>query len=186
VSIRTGIYLAQAGEFGFALLTIGADRGLIQPAWVSPILAAMVLSMIVTPFMIMRSEALVYRLSRSAVAERSVESPSCRNTAMKEARHVIICGFGRCGKNLAALFEKERISFVALEINDDEVARRSPIAGYPRRGSAIRADLASLARRWLEPSLGGRSAPSSYRQQPPQERLYWSGQRECWPRPWPS
>jgi len=129
VSIRTGIYLAQAGEFGFVLLTIGADRGLIQPAWVSPILAAMVLSMIATPFLIMRSEALVYRLSRSAWLERSVEITELSKHAMKEARHVIICGFGRCGKNLAALFEKERISFVALDINDDEVAK-DRIAGY--------------------------------------------------------
>ena len=129
VSIRTGIYLAQAGEFGFVLLTIGADRGLIQTAWVSPILAGMVLSMIATPFLIMRSEALVYRLSRSAWLERSVEITELSKHAMKEARHVIICGFGRCGKNLAALFEKERISFVALEINDDEVAK-DRIAGY--------------------------------------------------------
>ena len=129
VSIRTGIYLAQAGEFGFVLLTIGADRGLIQTAWVSPILAGMVLSMIATPFLIMRSEALVYRLSRSAWLERSVEITELSKHAMKEARHVIICGFGRCGKNLAALFEKERISFVALDINDDEVAK-DRIAGY--------------------------------------------------------
>jgi CPA2 family monovalent cation:H+ antiporter-2 len=129
VSIRTGIYLAQAGEFGFVLLTLGADRGLIQTAWVSPILAGMVLSMIATPFMIMRSEALVYRLSRSAWLERSVEITELSKHSMKAARHVIICGFGRCGKNLAALFEKERISFVALEINDDEVAK-DRIAGY--------------------------------------------------------
>jgi len=129
VSIRTGIYLAQAGEFGFVLLTIGADRGLIQTAWVSPILAGMVLSMIATPLLIVRSEALVYRLSRSAWLERSVEITELSKHAMKEARHVIICGFGRCGKNLAALFEKERISFVALEINDDEVAK-DRIAGY--------------------------------------------------------
>jgi CPA2 family monovalent cation:H+ antiporter-2 len=129
VSIRTGIYLAQAGEFGFVLLTLGTDRGLIESAWVSPILAAMVLSMLATPFMIMRSETLVYRLSRSAWLERSVEITELSKHSMKEARHVIICGFGRCGKNLAALFEKERISFVALEINDDEVAK-DRIAGY--------------------------------------------------------
>jgi len=129
VSIRTGIYLAQAGEFGFVLLTLGTDRGLIESAWVSPILAAMVLSMLATPFMIMRSETLVYRLSRSAWLERSVEITELSKHSMKEARHVIICGFGRCGKNLAALFEKERISFVALDINDDEVAK-DRIAGY--------------------------------------------------------
>ena len=128
-SIRTGIYLAQAGEFGFVLLSLGTERGLIEPAWVSPILAAMVLSMLATPFMMMRSEALVFRLSRSAWLERSVEITELSKHAMHENRHVIICGFGRCGKNLAALFEKEKMSFVALEINDDEVAK-DRISGY--------------------------------------------------------
>ncbi len=129
VSIRTGIYLAQAGEFGFVLLTLGSERGLIEPAWASPILAAMVLSMIATPFMIMQSELLVYRFSRSAWLERSVELTQLSQHALKDRRHVIICGFGRCGKNLAALFEKDNIGFVALEINDDEVAK-DRIAGY--------------------------------------------------------
>ena len=42
VALRTGLYLAQAGEFGFVLLTLGADGGLVAPEWVSPILASMV------------------------------------------------------------------------------------------------------------------------------------------------
>ena len=142
VSIRTGIYLAQAGEFGFVLLTLGSERGLIEPAWVSPILAAMVLSMIMTPFMIMRSESLVYRFSRSAWLERSVELTELSQHALKDRQHVIICGFGRCGKNLAAIFDKERIRFVALDINDDEVAR-DRIAGY-RVELGDSTDLASL------------------------------------------
>jgi monovalent cation:H+ antiporter-2, CPA2 family len=32
VALRTGLYLAQAGEFGFVLLTLGADRGLVAPS----------------------------------------------------------------------------------------------------------------------------------------------------------
>jgi CPA2 family monovalent cation:H+ antiporter-2 len=49
-ALRTGLYLAQAGEFGFVLLTLGASTGLVAPEWMSPILASMVLSMLATPF----------------------------------------------------------------------------------------------------------------------------------------
>jgi monovalent cation:H+ antiporter-2, CPA2 family len=63
VALRTGLYLAQAGEFGFVLLTLGADNGLVAPEWVSPVLASMVLSMLATPFLIMHSNRIVNRLS---------------------------------------------------------------------------------------------------------------------------
>jgi CPA2 family monovalent cation:H+ antiporter-2 len=59
VALRTGLYLAQAGEFGFVLLTLGADNGLVPPEWISPILASMVLSMLATPFIIMYSNRIV-------------------------------------------------------------------------------------------------------------------------------
>ena len=62
VAIRTGLYLAQAGEFGFVLLTLGAEQALIAPQWQSPVLAAMVLSMLATPFVILSSNRVVMRL----------------------------------------------------------------------------------------------------------------------------
>ena len=51
VALRTGLYLAQAGEFGFVLLTLGAAAAAWStPQWMSPVLASMVLSMLATPF----------------------------------------------------------------------------------------------------------------------------------------
>jgi monovalent cation:H+ antiporter-2, CPA2 family len=43
VALRTGLYLAQAGEFGFVLLTLGAEQQLIEPMWLSPVLGRRVL-----------------------------------------------------------------------------------------------------------------------------------------------
>ena len=63
VALRTGLYLAQAGEFGFVLLALGALNGLVAPQWVSPVLACMVLSMLATPFIIMHSNWVVMKLS---------------------------------------------------------------------------------------------------------------------------
>src|SRR5450830_340560 len=55
VSLRTGLYLAQAGEFGFVLLTLAQTNALVPPALMNPILASMVLSMLATPFIILFS-----------------------------------------------------------------------------------------------------------------------------------
>jgi K+:H+ antiporter len=61
-AIRTGLYLAQAGEFGFVLLALGVENQLLVGNWMSPVLAAMVLSMLLTPFMVMWSGRIVMRL----------------------------------------------------------------------------------------------------------------------------
>ena len=62
VALRTGLYLAQAGEFGFVLLTLAQGSKLVPPELLNPILAGMVLSMLATPFIIMRSTQIVMKL----------------------------------------------------------------------------------------------------------------------------
>src|SRR5690349_1502275 len=63
VSIRTGLALAQAGEFGFVLLTLTSGANLIDPFIIQLVLASMVLSMLVAPFLIEKSDAIVMKLS---------------------------------------------------------------------------------------------------------------------------
>ncbi len=48
-AIRTGVWLAQAGEFGFVLLALGTTVGLVSDAALQPVLAAMLLSMLAQP-----------------------------------------------------------------------------------------------------------------------------------------
>ena len=128
VALRTGLYLAQAGEFGFVLLTLGADNGLVSPEWMSPILASMVLSMLATPFLIAHSNAIVNRLSSSDWLLQSVALTSIAKKAIGTEGHVIICGYGRSGQNLARLLEPERIPYMALDLDPDRV-RMAAAAG---------------------------------------------------------
>jgi len=128
VALRTGLYLAQAGEFGFVLLTMGADLGLIDAKWLSPVLASMVLSMLATPFLIMKADAIVLRLSPSDWLMQSVAVTSIAKRAMNTEAHVIIAGFGRCGQNLARILEKEHIPYMALDLDPDRV-RQAAAAG---------------------------------------------------------
>ena len=128
VALRTGLYLAQAGEFGFVLLTLGADHGLLTPEWMSPVLASMVLSMLATPFLIMGSNRIVNRLSANDWLMQSVALTSIAKKTIATEGHVIICGYGRSGQNLARLLVPERIPYMALDLDPDRV-RQAAAAG---------------------------------------------------------
>jgi CPA2 family monovalent cation:H+ antiporter-2 len=148
-SLRVGLYLAQAGEFGFVLLTLGAEQRLIAPQWVSPVLAAMVLSMLAAPFLVMNADRIVSRLSANDWLMQSVALTSIAKKAMATEAHVIICGFGRSGQNLARLLEPERIPYMALDLDPDRVrqaaaAGRSVVFGDAARLQSLMA--AGLAR----------------------------------------
>lgn len=128
VALRTGLYLAQAGEFGFVLLTLGGDHGLIDARWQSPVLASMVLSMLATPFVILYSDRIVLRLASSDWLMQSVQLTAIAKKAIRSESHVIICGYGRSGQNLARLLEQEHIPYMALDLDPDRV-RQAAAAG---------------------------------------------------------
>ena len=129
VAARTGIYLAQAGEFGFVLLTLGLDQHLIDPRWSNPVLAAMVLSMVATPFLIQHADRLVYRFSPDDWLSQSLQITRIASHAMAINHHVLVCGFGHTGRNLCQLLEQESISYIALDVNP-EVVKAGVLDGH--------------------------------------------------------
>ena len=128
VALRTGLYLAQAGEFGFVLLSLAQGRDLIPAELYSPVLASMVLSMLATPFIFMAANRIVMRLSANDWLLQSVAMTTIAKRAINTEAHVIICGFGRSGQNLARLLEGEKIAYIALDLDPDRV-RQAAAAG---------------------------------------------------------
>jgi monovalent cation:H+ antiporter-2, CPA2 family len=128
VSLRTGLYLAQAGEFGFVLLTLAGANHLVPPALLNPILASMVLSMLATPFIIMYSNRFVLRVVSSEWLQQSLQMTTIARKSINTNKHVIICGYGRCGQNLARMLDGENIPHLALDLDPDRV-RQAAAAG---------------------------------------------------------
>jgi len=128
VALRTGLYLAQAGEFGFVLLGLATERHLIPVELQGPVLASMVLSMLATPFIFMYVNQIVMRLSANDWLLQSVAMTTIAKRAINAESHVIICGFGRSGQNLARLLEAEKIAYIALDLDPDRV-RQAAAAG---------------------------------------------------------
>ena len=120
-SMRVGLYLAQGGEFGFVLLTLASARGLVPPELLNPILASMVVSMIAAPFVIQYSNGLVMRTSSSDWLLQSLQMTTIAKQSMNADHHVVICGFGRSGQNLARMLSNESIPYMALDLDPDRV-----------------------------------------------------------------
>jgi monovalent cation:H+ antiporter-2, CPA2 family len=117
-SLRTGVVVGQGGEFGFALLTLLLRRELLEPALVQPLLAATVLSMVASPILIRQNR----RITRALLGESGPPiSSAMRETqatlAVAGRDHVIICGFGRVGQNIARVLEQTGFEFIALELD---------------------------------------------------------------------
>ena len=138
LSLRTGLYLAQAGEFGFVLLSLAQKDSLIPPALMNPILASMVLSMLATPFMIMYSNRIVMKFVASEWLQQSLQMTSIASKAMSVDKHVIICGYGRCGQNLGHMLDQEKIPYMALDLDPDRVRQAAAAGNSVVYGDAVR------------------------------------------------
>ena len=100
VALRTGLGLAQAGEFGFVLLNQAGGLNLIDPMLLQLILASMVLSMLISPFILAKSDWIVLKLSSNEWMMQSLALTQIAARTMKVKKHVIIAGFGRSGQSL--------------------------------------------------------------------------------------
>ena len=121
VAIRTGVWLAQAGEFGFVLLALAGGVGLIPAAALQPVLAAMLISMLVSPLLIEQANRIAIRLSGEEWMLRSLQLQTIASRSLARDRHVIVCGYGRCGQALAHVLEAEKVGFMALDLDPDRV-----------------------------------------------------------------
>ena len=138
ISLRTGLYLAQAGEFGFVILTLAQQKALVSPALLNPILASMVLSMLATPFILMHSNRIVMKLVASDWLQQSLHMTTIARKSIGANQHVLICGFGRCGQNLARMLDAEGISYVALDLDPDRVSQAAAAGDSVVFGDAAR------------------------------------------------
>jgi K+:H+ antiporter len=121
VSLRSGLALAGAGEFGLVLLAQAANLSVIDDVRMQIALATLILSMLVSPFIIEYSERMVRRLSAAEWMNRAMTLHNIAVQSMGAEQHVIICGYGRSGQNLAWFLEREGVGFIALDLDPQRV-----------------------------------------------------------------
>ncbi len=138
VSLRTGLALAQAGEFGFVLLNLTSGAKLIDPFIIQLVLASMVLSMLVAPFLIAKSDQIVMKVSSNEWMMQSLQLTQIASRTMSTQKHVIIAGFGRSGQTLATLLTEEKVAYQALDLDPERVQEAQAAGAHVSYGDAAR------------------------------------------------
>jgi len=125
VAIRTGICLTQAGEFGFVLINQIDQLDWISPSLSQAVLAAMLLSMIISPILIQYSHVIALRFSKNEWFSQSMDLTKIAAQSIQNDQHVIICGFGESGQHVANMLENEGVTYLALDSDLERVQQAS-------------------------------------------------------------
>ncbi len=114
VAIRMGLLLGQAGEFGFVVIGIAKISGVISNEIALFMLIVVSMSMIATPFVSIFGKFISkYFIKIDSKASLAIEQEDVEDLQ----DHVIIAGFGRVGKTIAALMDVEKATYVALDMS---------------------------------------------------------------------
>lgn len=138
VAVRTAVILAQAGEFGFVILALGADQGLIAGKILQIVLAASLLSMVIAPLLVQHNGKLARKLVRSYSRNSNQVIQHIEEASLHLTDHVIICGYGRSGQYLGRFLNEEHIPYIALDIDPARVIEAASAGENVMYGDAAR------------------------------------------------
>jgi len=130
-ALRTGIVMSIGGEFGIALCTVLLQAGLAPEGLVEPLLVAIVLSMVLSPVILNHNKRVArFLLHEHAPALTAVEREEEATQEIAQREHVILCGFGRVGQNVARVLESQGFEYIALDLDPARI-RAARQAGDP-------------------------------------------------------
>jgi CPA2 family monovalent cation:H+ antiporter-2 len=132
VATMAGVGLAQVGEFSFILAKVGMGEGLLSDSDYQTFLAAAIISMIATPFLIKAAPRIGYAL-QSWLSPESLLEPTMMgyDPSKKELKgHVVIVGYGLNGHNVSSVLKRVKVPYLVLDLNAETV-RESSEKGEP-------------------------------------------------------
>jgi len=131
VSLRTGLILAHGGEFGFAILLLAMDGGVLGPHEGQVVLAAMLFSMALAPLLIRHNGKIVAALlPRSMQQSRQEISDHIMAVSSTLNHHIIVCGYGRIGRQALSFLRDRDMPCMAIDLEQEHV-QQGMAAGYP-------------------------------------------------------
>ena len=139
-ALRTGILLAQGGEFGFVLVALAVTHDLITNEQAGVLVSITVLTMAATPALLEHSGALTRRLLRQW--EQEPDTPSVDEDTHG---HVLLCGYGRVGQNLMRYLHRFHHQGVAIDTDLVRIQEASQAGERILFGDATRKEILERA-----------------------------------------
>lgn len=111
-ALKTAFALFQVGEFSLAIFALANVHGLIESTLNQIMIITIVLSMLLTPFVLKNINRIASRFTKEPelLRERALIGATYHN-------HVIICGYGPVGQMLAKKFRKKQLLYIILDNN---------------------------------------------------------------------
>lgn len=131
--------LAQGGEFAFVLFSYALQNGVITSGEANPLIAAVAISMALTPLLMLLNEKLI--LPNFGTKE-SVER---KTDTIDEKNEVIVAGFGRYGSTIGRFLQANGTQATYLDIDPDNVDLLRKLGLKVFYGDASRHDLLHAA-----------------------------------------
>jgi monovalent cation:H+ antiporter-2, CPA2 family len=116
-AFRAGLVIAQGGEFSVALLALALSTGLFTVEASQPVLAAIIVSMLIAPILIKHNGTIVARLCRPQQVR--VESQDAAGATSNNP--VLVCGYGRVGRQFVHMLAEQGLACIAIENDPDRV-----------------------------------------------------------------
>jgi CPA2 family monovalent cation:H+ antiporter-2 len=116
--VQTGLLLGPGGEFGFVIVSVASGAQLLAPDTASLMLFVTALTMATIPLL----SHLGNRLAPRLVATVPVDPDLLLPATLDALPRVIVAGFGRVGQTVAALLDKHKVPYVALDSDPRRVA----------------------------------------------------------------
>ncbi len=120
VAARVGLVLGHGGEFGLALLALALSTGIVEGTQNQIILASVVLSMFIAPLLVKSNGPLTNWLVKTKDSEAQDIGEIAAATEAVNG-HVLICGFGRVGTQMAEMLKLDDIDYVAIDSSPENV-----------------------------------------------------------------
>jgi CPA2 family monovalent cation:H+ antiporter-2 len=127
-ALFVGAGLAQIGEFSFILAQAGVNAGIMADYLYSLVIASTVITMLLTPLFMGLTSVLYPRLARvtaSGATAAKVAKYVPSSVEMEPHRplsEVVICGYGRVGRNIAQSLQDLKISYLVIEMDPELVS----------------------------------------------------------------
>ena len=136
-AVEAGLLLAQAGEFAFIVVGLAMSLDLLPGSTGQFMLIVASLTMVLTPGLAELARKLADRIEN----RQNERHPDAVDQMEDMEGHVLIAGFGRVGRMIASILDREGLPYIAID-KDPIIASEARASGLPVRfGDASRLEI---------------------------------------------
>jgi CPA2 family monovalent cation:H+ antiporter-2 len=124
-SLKTALAISQVGEFSLAILALASANNLIDSFSNQILIVTIVLSMVITPFILKNLDKI-----KALLLQSHTETNDIHVSDDKLNHHVIVCGYGHLGKNIVKRLQKMDIKYIVVDF-DIKIVEDAQKEGIP-------------------------------------------------------